>query len=146
MVSMPPVMRSFDRCSRIFSSRQRPAVLVAIVDERGHRVIRAFARLPALPDDVEQVGVELLDPAAAFRLHGRVMVLDHRDHVIGVVVQQVAILLRNAGQVTDDDLRQRPGDVADQIAGALLRERVDEIAAGLVDDGLHRADPGRSQH
>ena len=77
--------------------------------------------------------VELLDPAAAFRLHVRVMVLDHRDDVIGVVVQQVAVGLRNTGQVTDDDLRQRPGDFTNQIAGALQRQRFDEIAAGLVD-------------
>ena len=113
------------------------------VHEHAHEVVgrvllalrdRVRAERGVLLHRVHRAEELLLGRAAALRAH----------HVVGPAQQVVAVFGRDAEHVADQDHRQRRGDVADEVALALLADAVDDRVALVADVAARCRGRGRA--
>ena len=76
------------------------AVLVAVLDQRGHGVVGLVGRVAPFPDDVEEVRVELGDAVDRHLLQCGILFLYRDDDEVGVLVEEMAIFLGNSRELT----------------------------------------------
>ena len=118
------VLAMAERIGRVAFQRQAAAIIDR-PDSRGNR--RYFTIASAPGEEEVRLGVKIVEHGSAFKRE--LAELQPGDQIVRPLQQLAALLGQHAEHVADHRHRQRSGDVADEVALALLANCVDQCVA-----------------